>query len=309
MNRIDAVIVNFGRRAEVLDVLRSLSQSSTPVEHVFVLNYGLPESVQDEQRAAYPGVHATTLSVNRGYAGNNNLGIHAALQSGADWVLVLNDDVELDARCIELLLAAGATDPRIGMIGPRLYHYDEPDVIQSDGGLFDASWRAAHAAQNERDYGTPMLPSDMAWLSGCVLLVRRALIEQTGMLDERFFLYWEEVEWCRRAIREGWRIVHEPAARAWHKGVQRNYRPRPEVSYYMTRNRLLLLSLHRAPLRAWITAWGETAHAQIGSLLHRRAPENRRMAWRGLCDFLRGRFGPLSQTPDAGLVRLSKEAS
>jgi len=307
MTQISAVVVNFGRRAETLDLLRSLAVSSASVDSVFVLNYGVPELSCTEQRNACPGVRSTMLLENRGYAGNNNLGLRAAVRGGADWVLVLNDDVELDPRCIEKMLGVGESDARIGMVGPRLYHHDEPTVIQSGGGLFDANWRASHALQNVRDDGAPAPTYDAAWLSGCVLLVRRPLIEQVGMLDERFFLYWEEVEWCRRARRAGWRIVHVPSARSWHKGVTREYRPRPEVSYYMTRNRLLLLQLHQAPLRAWAAAWKDIVRGQL-SLWRVHDDAHRRMARLGVRDFLRGRFGPLpAPQVDASSTRAAKE--
>lgn len=294
MTRIAAVIVNYGRRAEMIGVLRSLARSAVRAAPVFTVNYGVPDSALGEQRAACPDVEAVLLSKNPGYAAGNNLGIAAALHSGADWVLILNDDVEFDAACLGKLCEAGESDPRIGVVGPRVYHFDQPNVIQSGGGWIDASWRTGHIAQNAREDGVPCARADVDWLSGCMLMVRRATIEQAGALDERFFLYWEEVEWCRRIAGEGWRIVHEPAARAWHRGVSVNYRPRPFVSYYMTRNRLLLLAVRRAPMRAWLAAWTEFLRTQASGLLRRRAPVHRRMALRGMLDFMRGRFGPLT---------------
>lgn len=305
MTRIAAVIVNYRRPAETLGVLRSLAQSTLRVAPIFVFNYGVPESAMQDQREACAGVESFVLSSNPGYAAGNNLGIAAALRRRVDWILVLNDDVEFGADCVERLCAAGARDPRIGVVGPRLYHYDQPNVIQSGGGRLDRCWRAEHIAQNLPDVGDDSSRSDVCfdvdWLSGCMLMVRRAAIEQAGALDERFFLYWEEVEWCRRIAGEGWRLVHEPAARAWHRGVSVDYRPRPEVSYYMTRNRLLMLMLRRAPAWAWAAAWLEIVRAQAGAVLHRRSAQHRRMALRGAIDFLHGRFGP--HVGDAGSSR------
>lgn len=295
MTRIAAVIVNYGRRAETLGVLRSLARSTLRAAPIFVFNYGVPEAVLREQSEACSCVEPVMLSHNLGYAAGNNLGIDAALRRAMDWVLILNDDVEFDVDCVGRLCAVGEDDPRVGVVGPRVYHFDQPDVIQSGGGWLDSSWRTGHIAQNLADSDRAASSRvDVEWLSGCMLMVRRAAIEQAGALDERFFLYWEEVEWCRRIAAGGWRIVHEPAARAWHRGVSVDYRPRPEVSYYMTRNRLLLLKLHRAPLRAWLVAWTDIIRAQMGALLHRRSVDHRRMALRGAVDFLCGRFGPRS---------------
>ena len=153
------------------------------------------------------------------------------------------------------MMAVGQADPQIGIIGPMVYHHNEPDVIQSAGGQMNRFLEAAHIAENEPDRGQFPHPHVVDWISGCAILVRRAVIEQVGTLDERFFYYWEETEWCLRAQRAGWRIMHVPQAKLWHKGVQRDYRPSPNVTYYATRNRLLALQKHHASPLVWAHAW------------------------------------------------------
>ncbi len=98
-------------------------------------------------------------------------------------------------------------------------------------------------------------PHEVDWVSGCSILVRREAIEQVGMIDARFFYYWEETEWCFRTGRAGWKIMNVPAAKIWHKGVQRDYKPKPAVTYYDTRNHLFLLLKHHAPASAWTYNW------------------------------------------------------
>jgi hypothetical protein len=132
------------------------------------------------------------------------------------------------------------------------------------------------------------------WVSGCALLARREMIEQVGVLDERFFYYWEETEWCLRARRSGWLVVAVPGARIWHKGVQRDYRPGPDVTYYSTRNRLLMLGKHRAPMGAWLSASADLARTLLAWTLKPKWREMRRhrdAMWQGMMDFLRRRWG------------------
>jgi len=175
-----------------------------------------------------------------------------------------------------------------------VYHYDESTVIQSAGGKLGHDWQAWHLGQNEPDQGQFPVPHQVDWISGCAILVRRQVIEQIGMLDERFFYYWEETEWCLRARKLGWRILHVPHAKLWHKGVQRDYQPSPGVTYYATRNRFLMLAKHRAPLRAWIVSWGQTLRTLASWSIRprwRSKRAHRDAMWQGALDFLRQRWG------------------
>ena len=120
------------------------------------------------------------------------------------------------------------------------------------------------------------------------------------MLDERFFCYWEETDWCLRAARACWQIVHVPGAKLWHKGVQRDYRPSPAVTYYITRNRFLLLAKHGAPLRVWLGATLQVLRTLASWTLRpkwRHLHSHRDAAWRGALDFLRQRWAAMDEPP------------
>jgi GT2 family glycosyltransferase len=155
-------------------------------------------------------------------------------------------------------------------------------------------WQAWHLGQNEPDRGQFSEPRLVEWISGCAIMVRRPVIEQAGMLDERFFYYYEETEWCLRARQKDWRVLHVPQARLWHKGVQINYQPGPNVTYYGTRNRFLMLSKHQAPARAWVIAWLQTIRTLTSWSVRpkwRHMGEHRRAMWQGTLDFLNHRWG------------------
>lgn len=296
--RVAVVILNTNKREDTLACLDSLAESTWTRLDVLVLDNASSDGSAEAIRARHPQVHVVSLRDNRGYAGNNNVGIALARSREADWIFVLNEDTVLDPRCIERLMAYATARPDVGVLGPLVLHFDEPDVIQSAGGWFDAAWQAGHLGQNEDDRGQFAEPREVDWISGCGILVRREVVEQVGMLDERFFYYWEETEWCLRARRGGWRIALVPDARMWHKGVTRDYRPGPNISYYNTRNRLLMMRTHGAStprigleiLRACRTLATWTVRpkwrAQRG---HRQAVAE------GLRDFLQHRWGPRPQ--------------
>jgi GT2 family glycosyltransferase len=292
-----SIILNTNRRDDTLECLASLQQSTYRNNRTVVLdNYSRDGSVEAIQ-LSFPAVQIIQLAENRGYAGNNNVGIQTAVEQQADWVFVLNEDTILAPDCLERLVELGESDSQIGMVGPMVYHHDEPDVIQCAGGWMNRYWVAGHLGQDEKDQGQFTTPRSVDWLTGCGILVRRAVIEQIGMFDERFFIYSEEKEWCLRAKNAGWRLMHLPQAKLWHKGVKRDYHPNPSVIYYMTRNHFLMLAKHRAPLSAWIVAWGQTIRTLTSWTVKpkwRHKREYRDAMWRGAVDFLSRRWGRYS---------------
>jgi GT2 family glycosyltransferase len=242
----------------------------------------------------FTAVQIIPLTENKGYAGNNNVGIEAALAQGADWVFVLNEDTILHPDCVCQMVSVAQSDPHIGIIGPMVYHHSEPRTIQTAGGHMNKFWEAQHIAENEPDQGQFYNVHDVNWISGCAIMVKRQLIEQVGVLDERFFYYWEETEWCMRAQKAGWRIVHVPQARLWHKGVQRDYQPSPNVTYSATRNRLLALQKHRAGALVWVYTLGQMARTLLSWTVKpkwRDKRPHRAAMWQGICDFLAARWG------------------
>jgi GT2 family glycosyltransferase len=249
---VAAVILNTNRRQDTLACLDSLRLNNYSNLQIFVLDNNSQDGSREAISSLHPQVELVELQKNHGYAGNNNVGIEIALKQGAKWIFVLNEDTILDPGCVTSLIKVGERDSGIGIVGPMVYHSDEPETIQSAGGLLGRFWQSLHRGKDEVDRGQFSKPAPVEWISGCAIMVRREVIEQVGMIDPRFFIYWEETEWCMRASKAGWKIMHVPQAKVWHKGVQRSYQPKPSFYYYATRNHFLVLAKHRAPVRVWI---------------------------------------------------------
>ncbi len=290
------IVLNNNRRDDTLACLTSLRQGIYKNQSIIVLDNASQDGSVEAIRASFPEVQLIELTENRGYAGNNNVGLRATATQQSDWIFVLNDDTIVDSDCLARMVELGESNQKIGMIGPMVYHFSEPEVIQSAGGSLDHHWESRHIGQHEPDQGQFGEPRPVDWVSGCAILVRRAVIDQIGVLDEQFFCYWEEVDWCLRAHQAGWLIMQVPQAKLWHKGVQRDYRPKPYVTYYVTRNQFLLLTKHHAPLSAWIFAWKQTLRTLLSWTVKpkwRSMREHRNAMWHGVLDFLRHRYGAM----------------
>jgi GT2 family glycosyltransferase len=291
-----SVILNTNRKADTLECLESLQRNSYPNQKIIVLDNGSTDGSVVAICEAHPDVQIIELVENLGYAGNNNVGIEAAIEQAADWVFVLNEDIIMDSECLEKLVEVGENDPQVGIVGPLVYHHDEPNVIQSAGGVLGKYWESIHLGKNELDQGQYTTPHSVEWISGCAILVRRQAIEQAGMLDKDYFIYWEETEWCIRLGRAGWKIVHVPQAKIWHKGVQRNYEPKPSFTYYGTRNHLRTLAKHKAPLQAKIFVWVQLFRTLASWSIkprwrHKRKHRNALLL--GIVHFLRNQSGQM----------------
>jgi len=149
---------------------------------------------------------------------------------------------------------------------------------------------------NERDTGQfGLVPRDVDFVTGCALLARRRVLEEVGLLDERFFAYYEEAEWCVRAVRKGYRVIHVPTAIVWHKMQIEERDDTPQVIYFMSRNRLLFIRSMGLGWRSWFSALiGEFLRTFLAWMLlprWRGKRAHRRALLLGVADALRGRWG------------------
>src|SRR5690606_4879769 len=210
-------------------------------------------------RTAFPAVEVLGTGQNLGFTGGNNLGIRYALAGGAEYIMLLNNDTMVAPDMLDVLVKAMSAGPAIGVAGPTIYYYSQPETIWSAGGNID--WK--HGLTNmigigdedKGQFGTATREVD--FVTGCALLVRRDVWEKAGLLDDKFFMYYEETEWCVRAQRAGFRIIHVPMAMMWHKISLAEREASERVYYYMTRNRLLFLRNTGASLRTWLYTFGE----------------------------------------------------
>lgn len=294
--RVLIIVLCYNGVELTLACLESLGRISYPDADVLVVDNASSDGTPARVRAAFPRAQVLETGVNGGFAAGNNVGLRIALERGYDYALLLNNDTEVAPDFLDHLVAAAEADPQIGIAGPLICYYERPELIWSAGGVID--WRGGTSAMRgigERDRGQYAAPAPVDFVTGCALLCRRAALERAGLLDERFFMYYEETEWCVRVARAGLRIVHVPAARLLHKIPLSDRSDRPYVAYYMTRNRLLFLRQTWAPPATWLRALLLQDARTLLSLSLRpkwraRRPHRDAMlrAWR---DFWRGRFG------------------
>ncbi|MCX2727140.1 glycosyltransferase family 2 protein [Thermomicrobium sp. 4228-Ro] len=223
---LSVVIVSWNVRELLPACLNSLARElarSRLASEVIVVDNDSTDGTVELVRQRYPWVHLIALEANRGFAAANNVGIRA---SRGEAILLLNPDTEVRPGAISWLWSALQAAPHVGLVGARL--------LNPDGSLQSAGYRFPGYVQNVLDFfpihprligsrlngrfgpGDGLSPFAIDHPLGACMLVRRAVIEQVGGLDEGYFYYSEEIDWCRRIRAAGWTILTAPAALVVH---------------------------------------------------------------------------------------------
>jgi len=286
-----AVVLNWNNLPDTLECVDSVRCSDYANLAVWVVDNGSQEDPTAVLHERYPDLRVLRNSRNLGYGGGNNAGLKWAIDEGAAYVLLLNNDVVVAPDCVRRLVTAAEADSRIGMATPTVFYYDRPAEVYWDGGIVD--WESGEAPHESRGLPVEGGIVKSEWLDGCSLLVRVATVREVGLLDERYFLYFEDTDWSVRAARRGWMNAVVLEARAWHK-VNRTAGgfANPVMRFYHFRNRYLFVTAHgpsRGRLRwrlryAWIMC--------SGYMRARHEREGRQVFLAVLVDLLRGRSGP-----------------
>lgn len=178
---------------------------------------------------------------NLGFSGGNNLGIEFALKEKADYICLLNNDTTVEPDFLNPLVEIMERDKKIGISAGKIMYYDNKNIIWSAGGYIDEQKAIGNNfAIDEPEDSVENKARCVTFLTGCIQLIRREVIENIGLYDHEYFLYMEDVDFCKRALNYGYKLIYEPKSKIYHKvSASTGGQVSPMTIYYMTRNRLL----------------------------------------------------------------------
>jgi len=238
--RTGVVVVNYGDPGDTWACLDSLERSRERDLDVVVVD-NAPEGADHDRLRAGVGSRAEVVATgaNLGYAGGNNVGITRVLDRGVEDVLLLNPDTRIGPNTLTRLRKVLDNHPRCGVVGPRLLVPGRPRRIWFDGGDVDLETGATHHQSRGRLEADvpPRAVRRCDYVTGAALCARAATFRDVGLLPERYFMYYEETDWCLRARDAGWISMVKPRARMTHLKRSGIAVPRPYAVYYLTRNR------------------------------------------------------------------------
>jgi GT2 family glycosyltransferase len=229
------IILNWNGINDTLECLESVRQIQYDNFSIVVVDNGSEDDSCLQIRNNYPEVKLIENRANLGFAEGNNVGIRYALDQGADFVFLLNNDTVVDPLIVTELLAAARINDDDGIYGAKIYYYSEPEKIWYAGAWWDND--NCQFSHSNADI-TEVVVTD--YVCGCTMFISRKTLEIIGLMDPVFFLTYEETDWCYRALRSGVKSYCVPTAKVWHKiSASFGGNSSPIVSYFMSRNLLL----------------------------------------------------------------------
>jgi GT2 family glycosyltransferase len=288
-----AFILNWNKDDLTLETLASLREQTYPRLQTLVLDNGSDNQQEAlvRIRAAFPEVRTLASKRNLGFAGGCNVGMRAALELGAEYLLLLNNDVLLQPDAIAELVASLEADASAGAAGPLIYYASEPERVWFGGGKVRMGGRVLpeHGEDAGIHSGSPTTESE--WLPGTAMLVRRGAVARAGMMDASYFLYWEDVEWCFRLRNAGYRLLIVPRSIIYHKVNATSGDLPLTIVYYWERNRLRFIE-RWGTWRSRITAWVKIVWRLVAWRIKLPDDPQARVKLEAYRDYLLRRSGP-----------------
>ncbi len=287
------VLVNYKGWQDTVVCVRSIIQSQdTP--HIIVVDNGSGNESVSELKLAFPDLDLIVSETNVGFSAGNNLGIKRALRLGAKVVYILNNDTEVDPQLFFRSYRYVAGKDRIA--GGKIYyaqgyefHAEQKgrgDVLWYAGGYFDwTSVIARHLGVDEIDRGQYDRTKPVDFITGCFIAVPRRVFRKIGLLDEPFFLYLEDTDFCLHAHSAGIEVMYNPRLIVYHRNSSATVSGSPMVDYYITRNRFFI-GRRYGTLRLRLALLREAIFRNSGSPIRRAA----------FIDYLFGRMGNRNET-------------
>jgi GT2 family glycosyltransferase len=297
MFKIGIIVLNWNGKEDTTKCLKSLQNLTYPAVEIIIVDNGSTDGSQEHFRTHFPHFTLIETGENLGYAGGNNAGLKLALKRPLEYFFILNNDTIVDPGIVEAFLEGFKQYPDAGILGSKIYLMNEPGRFDHFGG----NWNAKRLEFNYVGYRevddqkTWEEPQELDYVCGAGIMIRRAVFETIGLFDPRFFLFWEETDFCFRARRAGFRVMNQPKAILWHKVSASFKGGKPLATYFYWRNRLLWIERNfDGPRRLYYLSkliGKNLCRFYLSRLLKGKENTRNNAALLGINDYLMRRFG------------------
>ena len=270
---VSIVIPAWNAIAYTLDCLESLKGLNYQDYQIILVDNGSTDGTAEKVREHYPDVIVVRNETNRGFAHACNQGLAVGFGSGADFAFLLNNDTLVDPELLTQLVETAELRPHGGIFGPRICYADRPETAWFTGMRFSTPIYFVRTAPRYQVQATT--PTAVDFVSGCGMLIGRRVYERIGGLNEDYFMYYEDLDYCLTAKKAGFDIVYTPKAQMWHVlSVSSGGKDSPLKQYHQVKSGLIFYRRHASGIWRVINISLRVTHA----------------VWTALKLFLRGRL-------------------
>jgi len=255
--RVDIVILNWNGIQDTRECLQSLRSLTYPNYRIRLVDNGSANSEADILEKEFPEADVIKLDTNTGFCLGNNIGMQMALGEGTDFIMLLNNDTLVSSDLLEQLVNQFGKLKNTGALSPAILHYPEKEKVWFSIAKWETRWNRGEAQfrlsyDETYDQIKGKQPYETEFACGCCLFTSAELLRKAGLLDEKFFIFYDEADWCARIRHLGYISYIVPSAYIYHKVGSGT--PSLVATYLSVRNRLLFMSRHLSfgqKLRSW----------------------------------------------------------
>ncbi|MHB8134988.1 MAG: glycosyltransferase family 2 protein [Anaerolineaceae bacterium] len=248
IKHVSIIIIIWNNYPDTKDCITSLTNINYSNYQIILVDNGSTDNSGIKVKEEFSDVIVVRNNENLGYTGGCNTGlIYACCELDTDYCLILNNDTVIkDEKFLDSLVTSAESQESIGIVAPLVYDYSSPQTIQSAGVRINLYTGRARLITK---IGQKPIWTDA--VHGCAFLIKRKVVDEVGGLDDQFYLYWEETDFCIRVKQAGYKIQINPDTYIFHKSGKTIGGRGETYSYYFFRNRLLLMRKH-AKMKNWI---------------------------------------------------------
>jgi len=245
-HKITSIVLTWNNYKDTKECIVSLLRSSLPFTSIIVVDNGSQDDSFERLKRDFknfPSIYFISNPTNYGFAKGMNVGIQRALSQETDYIFLINNDTIIDIDCIKRLHAVMVNEQLVGITGPRIFYYTEPQRVWHGGGYYSQlKMGVVVPEKNKLGEKCDGNTRQVTFLTGCAMLIKQEVFQKVGLLDEDYFLYEEDVDFCLRAVRAGFKLLYVPSAKVWHKieTIPKD-RTSPFILYHMARSRIIFL--------------------------------------------------------------------
>lgn len=303
--KVCVVIVTWNNKGDVLANLRSLEKVKYSNKTVVVVDNASIDGTEEAIKKEFPLVVLLVNKKNLGGSGGFNTGLTYALQkTDAEYVWMLDNDVIPHENSLIGLVTTIEKSPETGIVGSKIFVHGRPGILQEIGSILSFSYESArgHLAGSYDETGNSE-EYDVDYVPACSLLIKRECLENTGIMDDRFFLYWDDMDLCTRVKRSGYKVMATTSSSVWHKhkGVTDTT---TTSNYYFLRNKLYFFEHYNSNILLISSTFKTLQGIWAGILywLWIGQPQMTSSIFRAMWDYLAGKRG---KAPNIASIKFS----